>query len=148
LVRTRAVVDEALRLYPPAWVISRRVLVDEELRGHVVPAGSVVFVSPFVLHRRADAWPEPDRFDPTRFLGEQPLDRFGYIPFGAGPNLCIGRDFALLEATLIVAAVVSRFRLDAVPGHQVRAEPLVTIRPHGGLPMVIRRRTAHTGGSR
>jgi cytochrome P450 len=140
LVYTRQVIDEALRLYPPAWVISRRAVRGEEFDGHPVGAGSYVFVSPYVLHRTPELWPDPERFDPDRFAPGASIDRFAYIPFGAGPNLCIGRDFALLEATLLVATIASRFRLDSAPGHTVTPEPLVTIRPHGGLPMVLRRR--------
>lgn len=140
LTYTRQVIDEALRLYPPAWVISRRAVVDAELAGHAVPSGSYVFVSPYVLHRTPELWPEPDRFEPDRFAPGVAIDRFAYIPFGAGPNLCIGRDFALLEATLLVADVASRFRLAAIPGAEVHVDPLVTIRPRGGLPMVLSRR--------
>jgi cytochrome P450 len=137
---TRQVIDEALRLYPPAWVISRRAVVDSELAGYSVPAGSYVFVSPYVLHRTPELWPEPNRFEPERFGPGFSIDRFAYIPFGAGPNLCIGRDFALLEATLLVAAVAARFRLTSIPGADVQVDPLVTIRPRGGLPMVLSRR--------
>jgi cytochrome P450 len=140
LTYTRQVIDEALRLYPPAWVISRRAVVEESLHGHPVPAGSYVFVSPYVLHRTARYWPDPDRFDPDRFAPGVTIDRFAYIPFGAGPNLCIGRDFALVEATLLVAAVAARFSLQAQPGAKIHAEPLVTIRPRGGLPKVLRHR--------
>jgi cytochrome P450 len=143
LTLTRQVVDEALRLYPPAWVISRRALAPGELLGREIPVGSYVFVSPYVLQRTATWWPNPDRFDPTRFAPEAQgvgSQRFAYIPFGAGPNLCIGRDLALLEAVLVVAAVVQRFELTPVADHQVRLDPLVTIRPKGGLPMRIRRR--------
>jgi len=139
---TRQVVDEALRLYPPAWVISRRALVDGDVMGVQVPAGSYVFVSPYVLHRTEKYWPDATRFDPARFAsdaGEQ-TSRFTYIPFGAGPNLCIGRDLALMEAVLVVAAVASKCNLDPVIGQQVSLDPLVTIRPHGGLPMVLKKR--------
>jgi len=153
LTYTRQVVDEALRLYPPAWVISRRAMVDEEILGTPVPAGSYTFVSPYVLQRTATWWPDPDRFDPDRFdpdrleraavVGESAAaPRFAYIPFGAGPNLCIGRDLALMESVLLVAAVARNWTLEPLPGHEVRADPLVTIRPRGGLPMVLRRRSA------
>ena len=141
---TRQVVDEALRLYPPAWVISRRALTPGELLGQEIPVGSYVFVSPYVLQRTQQWWPQPDRFDPARFAPQEPgpaYERYAYIPFGAGPNLCIGRDLALLEAVLVVAAVVQRFELTPMPDHEVRLDPLVTIRPKGGLPMRIRRRS-------
>ena len=135
---TRAVLDEALRLYPPAWLISRRATEDDVLLGHSVAAGSLVFLSPWVLHRHPDVWERPEVFDPDRFLADgrgEAVERFAYVPFGAGPNLCIGRDFALLEAALVIAAVGSRYRFAPLRGHRVDAEPLVTIRPKGGLPM-------------
>lgn len=140
LVFTRQVIDEALRLYPPAWVISRRAVAPDPLQGYEISPNSYVFVSPYVLHRTPELWPDPDHFDPDRFAPGKPIDRFSYIPFGAGPNLCIGRDFALLEATLVVASIASRFTLAAEPDAQVHVDPLVTIRPRGGLPMVLTRR--------
>jgi cytochrome P450 len=139
---TRAVVDEALRLYPPAWVISRRLTEPIELDGHVLEEGTDVFVSPYVLQRSPQWWTQPDEFIPDRFLGEGPADRYSYIPFGAGPSLCIGRDLALVEAVLVVAEVARSFRLMPVPGQSIQADPLVTIRPRGGLPMVLQRRTS------
>ena len=142
LTYTRQVIDESLRLYPPAWVISRRALIDGDVMGVEVPAGSYVFVSPYVLHRTKEYWPDPQTFNPERFAtgaGEQNA-RFTYLPFGAGPNLCVGRDLALMEAVLVVAAVASTCTLDPVIGHQVNLDPLVTIRPHGGLPMVLKKR--------
>jgi len=137
---TRAVVEEALRLYPPAWVVSRRARADDVLAGYPVPRGSLVLVSPYVLHRHGASWPDPERFDPERFLDAPSGPRPAYVPFGAGPRLCIGRDFALLEAVLVVAALSRRYELGREPGHAVRADALVTIRPRGGLPMRIRRR--------
>lgn len=137
---TRAVVDETLRLYPPAWVVSRRAHAQDVLAGHQVPRGSLVLMSPYLLHRHAAAWPDPERFEPGRFLDAPAGPRPAYVPFGAGPRLCIGRDFALVEAVLVVAALAQRYQLSREPGHAVRADALVTIRPHGGLPMRIRPR--------
>jgi cytochrome P450 len=157
---TRAVVDESLRLYPPAWLISRRALADDELCGYRIPTGAVVIVSPVLVHRDARWWPDPDRFDPGRFLGPRraEVDRRGYLPFGAGPRLCIGRDFALLEATVILARLASRFAVIPVgagasggagapggapmgvgaTGGAPRIHRGVTGRPAGGLPSHVR----------
>jgi cytochrome P450 len=140
---TRAVLDEALRLYPPAWLVSRRAKADDVLLGFDVPAGTLVFLSPWVLHRHPAVWERPDDFAPERFLeggrGEA-VDRFSYVPFGAGPNLCIGRDFALMEGVLVLASLASRYRFEPASSTPVVAAPLVTIRPRGGLPMRVVRR--------
>jgi cytochrome P450 len=132
---TGQVFDEALRLYPPAWLITRKAIQADELEGNPVPAGSLIIISPYAVHRSPAIWRSPDVFDPCRFNGENPVNRFGYIPFGAGPRLCIGSQFALTEARLVLALVTQRFRLELLPGAHVHPDPLVTIRPRGGLPM-------------
>lgn len=139
---TRQVLDETLRLYPPAWVVTRRSVAPDQLAGHVLPADSLVITSPWTLHRHPDVFAEPDRFDPGRWAPgrREQVARGGYLPFGAGPRMCIGRELALAEATLLLAAVAGRWSLEPVPGHEVRVEALVTLRPRGGLPMVLRRR--------
>jgi len=136
----RAVLDEALRLYPPAWVVTRRVLRDDVLAGTRVPAGSMVIVSPYVLHRHPLLWTAPEAFDPSRFA-DQPggSGRPGYLPFGAGPRMCVGREFALVEGVLVLAALAGRFTLARRPGQVVRAHPSVTVRPAGGLRLVLGR---------
>jgi cytochrome P450 len=140
-----AVMDETLRLYPPAWVITRRALEDDVLGGVPVAANSLVIVSPWLVHRHESAWERPEEFDPTRFLtdaGERRRDiaaDTAYIPFGAGPRLCIGRDMALLEAVLVLAALTGTIDAAAV-GAPPTAVPLVTIRPDHGLPMRVRLR--------
>jgi cytochrome P450 len=136
---TRAVVDEALRLYPPAWVITRRALDDDVVDGLAIPAGTLVVLSPWLLHRRGKSWPDPLRFDPERFLaagaGRRP-GRGDYLPFGAGPRLCIGRDVALVQAVLILAALLRGRRVERPDGDApVRVDALVTLRPRGGLPL-------------
>lgn len=138
----RAVVEEALRLYPPAWVVSRRATTPDVLAGHAVPAGALVVISPWVVHRDPGAWPDPERFDPGRFLPgrRDAIPRSAYLPFGAGPRLCVGRDFALTEATLVLATLASRYRFARVDGSVVRPDALVTVRPHGGLPLHLYRR--------
>lgn len=138
---TRAVVDESLRLYPPAWVVTRRAETDDVVDGVAVPAGTLVIVSPWLLQRRADAHPDPERFDPGRFTGEGPeVPRGAYLPFGAGARLCIGRDFALTEAVLVLAALLRDRRVDPVPGDEPVLEALVTLRPRGGLRLRLRPR--------
>jgi cytochrome P450 len=141
---TRMVIDEALRLYPPAWGFSRQALADDELGGFRLPRGWLAFVIPYVLHRLPAYWEDPERFDPERFSPERSADRpkFVYIPFGAGPRQCIGNHFALLEAHLVVATLAQRFRLRLVPEHPVEPWPLITLRPRFGMSMVIERRTA------
>jgi cytochrome P450 len=150
LRRTRAVVDEALRLFPPAWVITRRALADDVVAGVEVPAGTLAILSPWLLHRRPARWPDPDRFDPARFLGgangragpagPAAVDA-GYLPFGAGPRLCIGRDLALVETVLVVAALLRDREVVRPPGApEPRVDALVTLRPRGGLPLLLRRR--------
>ena len=141
---TRMVIDESLRLYPPAWGFSREALADDELGGFRLPKGWLAFVVPYVLHRLPTFWPEPDAFDPDRFLPERNAARpkFVYLPFGAGPRQCIGNQFALIEAHLVLATLAQHYRLHLVPGHRVDPWPLITLRPRFGMPMVIERRTA------
>ena len=138
----RMVIDEAMRLYPPAWGFSRQALGDDEVGGFHVPAGWLVFIIPYVLHRLPAFWDTPDAFDPGRFTPERTAARhkFVYLPFGAGPRQCIGNQFALIEAHLILATLAQRYRLRLVPGHPVDAWPLITLRPRFGMPMVIERR--------
>lgn len=133
--------EEALRLYPPAWVIARQPVKEDTLAGVHIPASPrvIAVVNVYALHRNPHYWPEPERFDPERFSPERSAarPRLAYIPFGAGQRLCIGNALALMEATLITAMVLQRFRLRSLPGHPVEPEPLVSIRPKGGLPMLV-----------
>ncbi len=137
LVRTRAAVDESLRLFPPAWVVSRRATSADVVSGLDVPAGTVVLVSPWLLHRRGDVFDDPLAFRPGRFAGggADRVPRGAYVPFGAGARLCIGRDFALVEQVLLLAALLRDRRVAPDPGHRVRVDALVTLRPRGGLPL-------------
>lgn len=127
---SRAVVDEAMRLHPPAWLITRSTTAEMQLRGHHVPAGSLLILSPWIVHRHPEVWDAPESFRPDRFLlsGGPAGVRTAYIPFGAGPRMCIGRDFAYAEAVLCLAMICHAVRL-APTGPPVRALPLVTIRP-------------------
>jgi len=140
---TRMVIDEAMRLYPPAWGFSREAIGDDDVGGYRVPRGWLVFVIPYVLHRLPAFWENPEAFDPERFTPERNADRpkFTYLPFGAGPRQCIGNQFALIEAQLVVATLAQRYRLHLVPGHKVDPWPLITLRPRFGMPMVVERRT-------
>lgn len=138
----RAIIDEALRLYPPAASLSREAIGPDLLAGHRIRPGARVVISPWLLHRHKRLWTDPDLFDPGRFLPgrRETIDRFAYLPFGAGPRICIGAGFALQEATIILSEVLRRFRLEAVPGHVVEPIQRVTLRPRGGMPMVLRPR--------
>ncbi|HEY5032248.1 MAG TPA: cytochrome P450 [Actinomycetes bacterium] len=147
----RQVLDEALRLYPPAWVVTRRVLADDVLAGVPVPAGALLIMSTYALHRNPAVWDRPDAFDPDRFAqpasagsagsaGSSGGGRRGYLPFGAGPRMCVGRELALVEGVLVLSALAGRYRFQRTPGQVVRADALVTVRPRGGLPLRIRRR--------
>ena len=142
LTSTRRVLEESLRLYPPAWGFSRLSLSDDEIGGYHVPKDSIVFVIPFVIHRRPNLWPDPDRFDPERFSPEREAarPRFAYIPFGGGPRGCIGNQFAMLEAQLIIASIAQRFQIEVMNGEAIRPEPLITLRPTPAIRARLRRR--------
>ena len=138
----RAVFEEALRLYPPAATLTRQAIADDEILGVRIPAGTVVAISPYVLHRRRGLWDNPDAFDPSRFLGErrEHIDRFAYIPFGAGPRVCIGMAFAIQEAIIILANLLRSFRFELVEGHPVMPRQRVTLRPRAGMKMHAKKR--------
>ena len=139
---TRMVIDEAMRLYPPAWAFSRQALSDDTLGGFRLPRGWLAFIMPYVLHRLPAYWKDPEKFDPERFSPEQSAERpkFAYLPFGAGPRQCIGNQFALIEAHLSVATLAQRYRLELVPGHRVEPWPLISLRPRYGMSMFVRAR--------
>jgi cytochrome P450 len=136
------ILSESLRLYPPAWAIPRRPLADDEIRGHRIPAGCTVIVSPYVTHRHPDFWDNPEGFDPERFTPEavKARHRFAYFPFGGGPRMCIGNNFALMEATLAAAMILQRYEVNLIPGHAVEAEVAFTLRPKQGVPVSIKAR--------
>ena len=139
---TLQVLKEAIRLYPPLWLLNRTAREDDEIAGYRIRAGSHVFFSPFLTHRHPELWPEPDRFRPGRFASPQfaDLPRFAYLPFSGGPRQCIGHDLALVQAQLVLATLAQRFRLAALPGQQVVPEAAVTLRPGRELPMRLSRR--------
>jgi cytochrome P450 len=139
LPQTRAVIEEALRLYPPLVAISRQAVATDRLSGQDIRRGAMVVIAPYVLHRHRLLWDRPDEFDPGRFLGaaRERIDRYAYLPFGAGPRICIGSAFALQEATLVLATIVRNFTFDLLPGHAVWPVQRLTLRPGPTLPMVV-----------
>lgn len=139
LAFARAVVEEAMRLYPPVWGIGRQAVEPDEIRGVQLPAGALVNLSPWVTHRHPAFWWDPERFDPDRFLppAAQDRPRFAYFPFSGGPRLCIGETFALVEAVVVLAMLVQRHRLVLPAGHTAAPEVSLTLRPAGGLPMRV-----------
>jgi cytochrome P450 len=142
LPRVRATLDEAMRLYPPAPSLSREAIAADTLAGEKIQAGTLVVIPPYVLHRHKTLWRDPDHFDPTRFMPGQreAIDRFAYLPFGAGPRTCIGMGFALQEAVIFLATIVKNYRFDLAPGHRVAPVQRLTLRPKGGMPMILKRR--------
>jgi cytochrome P450 len=131
LTLPRRIVQEAMRLYPPAWIIARSAIEEDEIGGYAIPARSIVFVSPYVLHRHPRHWEDPEGFDPGRFARE-PV-RGSYLPFGGGPRMCIGNGFASMEAELVLATLAQKLRFDLVPGFPLELEPSITLRPRHGL---------------
>jgi cytochrome P450 len=144
---THAVVSETLRLCPPAWRLTRDAVDDDEIGGVPVPARSTISVPPYLLHRNPDVWPEPEAFVPQRFLPPPDLPRCAYLPFGAGRRTCVGSGFALLEATLVLAAIARTHRLDLLPGTTVRPRAEITLRPAGPVPMRVRVRARPDRGN-
>lgn len=138
----RMIVEESLRLYPPAPRFDREAIAADRLGGHEVRPGDLVSTWPWLLHRHEKLWDEPDAFDHTRFTPERrkSLHRFQYIPFGGGPRTCVGARFAMAEALTILAAWLARHRFATVPGHQVKLSGAVTLRPAGGMPLTLSRR--------
>jgi cytochrome P450 len=139
---TWQVLQESMRLYPPAWVIARHALGDDVLSGYRIPAGSFVLMPQIAIHRHPALWDDPLRFDPTRFRPgwEHDKPRYAYFPFGGGQRLCLGEGFARQEAVIALATLSQRFRLELVPEHRVVPEPSVTLRPRDGIMARVRRR--------
>jgi cytochrome P450 len=148
LVQTQAVIDEAMRLYPPITAISRSAIDRDELAGHEIRPGTMIVISPYVLHRHRTLWERPDIFDPARFLdpARKGIDRFAYLPFGVGPRTCIGASFAVQQATLVIATLTRNFDLALEPGHAVWPLQRMTLRPANGLPMLVRTRNPSARG--
>jgi cytochrome P450 len=139
---TNNVVKETIRLYPPAWIITRMASEQVEIGGYVVPAGSNIIVSPWVTHRDGRFFPQPEQFRPERWSAdrEQATPKFAYFPFGGGPRICIGNSFALMEAAILLAAVAQRFQIDLVPEQTIEPFASITLRPRSGVRVRLRQR--------
>jgi cytochrome P450 len=149
------VLQESMRLYPPAWLLSRRAAEDDRIGEYSIPRGSNVFISPYLLHRDPRFWSNPENFDPERFAGSCNTPRAAYLPFALGPRICIGARFAMMEMQIALSLIAARFRIELVPSPPVELDPNVMLRPKHGiwarlLPWSAQepvRRQAHAGGS-
>ena len=148
LVRTRAVVSEALRLYPPAAVMAREAIGADRIGEFDLPPRALVMISPWVLHRHRRFWRDPDAFDPDRFMPDAPaVPRFAYLPFGAGPRVCVGAQFALTEAMLVLAMLVQRFEFALADTRPVQPVAIVTTQPDHRAPFRLIGRRKQGQGS-
>jgi cytochrome P450 len=135
----RAVLEESMRLYPPAATLTRDAIAADVICGQRIRAGTRMVVSPWLVQRHKKLWTDADLFDPSRFLpgAREKIDRFAFLPFGAGPRICIGMGFAMQEAVILLAHILHSFQLDPLPGHRPQPVQRVTLRPAGGMPMVL-----------
>jgi len=139
LVLTQQVLKESMRLFPPVPMMSRQVAADTTLAGHAIRAGSSVIIPIYAIHRHAARWDDPHAFDPSRFAPEREarIGRYQYLPFGAGPRICIGMAFAMIEATAILATLLQQARFSPAPGPEPYPLARVTLLPRGGLPLRV-----------
>jgi len=139
---TKQVLQESMRVRPPVPVYARVSVEEDEIAGYRIPPDTMVMISPYVTHRLPEFWPDPERFDPDRFALDriQERPRFAYVPFAAGPRLCMGRNFALMEGTFVIAMVAQRYRLKLVPGHPIEMKTMATMRPRHGVRMTLHAR--------
>ena len=142
LTYTSMVLKEAMRLYPAAWVIGRQAVEDVDILGEIIPKGSILDVYPYFIQRNAKYWDNPAHFDPERFSAENEanINKWAYIPFSTGPRVCVGNSFAMMEAQLLLATIASRYQLSLPAGHTVEVNPMITLNPKGGLPMILKQR--------
>ncbi len=140
---TRMVIQEGIRLYPPAFVFQRHAIEADEIGGYPIPAGQAVSISPYVMHRHPEFWEDPDTFNPERFSPKQVAQRhrFAYIPFAAGPRQCIGSMFAMIEAQLVLATVAQHYRVRLVPEYPVVPHSAITLRPQDGVQVTLEPRS-------
>jgi len=139
-----AVIKESLRLYPPAWAFGRQASADCQIGGYRVPKGRQVFFFPWVIHRDPRYFPDPQEFRPERWLGEniRELPKYAYLPFGGGPRVCIGNAFAMMEGTLVLAAIARQYRMKLAPDQDISPWPVFTLRPRHGIKMVLEKKEA------
>jgi cytochrome P450 len=139
---TEMVLTEAMRLYPPVWVMGRRTISGYKAGKYYVPAKSIILLSQYVMHHDERYYPEPEKFDPERWTPEQRAGRpkYAYFPFGGGPRMCVGEQFAWMEGILLIATIAQKWKLRLVPGHPVKMQPLITLRPKHGMKMILERR--------
>ncbi|ARG64100.1 hypothetical protein B1T45_25920 [Mycobacterium kansasii] len=142
LVFTEAVINEAMRLSPPAWSIERDAVEADDIAGIPVAAGTTVVVPPYLLHRHPQFWPNPEGFDPDRFLTETDRPRYSFVPFGGGRRICVGAGFAMFEAKLVLATIAQAHPLDLLSGGMPAVRTEITLRPRGPVPMRITQRLA------
>jgi cytochrome P450 len=140
---TTACLNESMRLFPPVPAISRWAIRRDEIDGVKLPAGTVAIILPYLIHRDPQIWPNPEGFDPERFMpgAGAGRPRQAFMPFGAGKRICVGSGFATVEGTILAAMITQRYRLDLVPGTRIRREVAITLRPADGMPMTVHRRT-------
>ena len=131
---TRMIIDETLRMYPPVWLVARVALRDDESGRFPIPAGASVLISPYLIHRRREHWPEPEKFEPERFVaGSETCDAGGYLPFLSGRHLCLGKYFALTEATVVLVTIAQRRRFQLCDQQHIALDPLISLRMRGDL---------------
>ncbi|BCM89733.1 epi-isozizaene 5-monooxygenase/(E)-beta-farnesene synthase [Abditibacteriota bacterium] len=142
LTYAEMVFNEAMRLYPPVWVMVRRALEDDEIAGYPIPAGAFVLASAYTTQRHPEFWPDPERFDPERFAPNTGIKRplYAHFPFAGGRHLCLGQRFAIIEAQLILASLAQRFHFRAASNAPILPLPVLTLRQQRGIPMVVERR--------
>jgi enediyne biosynthesis protein E7 len=141
LAYTTMVVQEVMRLYPPVWTLTRVARDEDEVGGYRIPAGADVMICPYTLHRHPGYWEAPEDFQPDRFdtAGTGARPRYAYIPFGAGPRVCVGSNLGMMEAVFVIAMVMREFRLTTVPGYRAVPQAMLSLRMRGGLPMTVHR---------
>jgi cytochrome P450 len=149
LVYTEKVFRESMRLYPPAWTIGRQAINDYEVDKYVIPAGSIVLMSQYIMHHNQNYYSDPDLFYPDRWTKEAKLriPRFSYFPFGGGIRSCVGEPFAWQEGILLLATICKQWRMHHDPKHRVELKPLITLRPKYGMRMKLERRKSQHGYS-